>query len=103
MTDTDESAALAEAYERGCDRGWSHSNFVDAYGSEHDTPKRDVATPYEEIGDGHPLYYSFTSKEERWEANALRRRQRAEFLRGWSDGRRRFSRGLYPDGTKISD
>lgn len=102
MSDTD-TTALAEAYELGCDKGWTHANFVDAYGPEHDTHKRDVTTPYEEIRDGHPLYYSFATPPERWAANDLRRKQRAEFLRGWTDGRKRFARDQYPDGTKIED
>ena len=94
---------LTEAYELGCDRGWDHANFVDAYGKEHEKHKRDVETPYGEIHDRHPLYHSFATAPERWEANALRARQRAEFLRGWTDGRKRFHNNRYPDGTKIED
>lgn len=92
----------AAAYELGCSRGWDHANFVDAYGPEHEKHKRDVDTPYEEIRDGHPLYWSMTWQERRDE-NELRTLQRAQFMRGWTDGRKRFHRNQYPDGTKIED
>lgn len=102
MTDSSDTR-LTGAYELGCSRGWDHANFVDAYGPEHETHKRDVTTPYGEIHDQHPLYHSFATPPERWAENDVRRKQRAEYLRGWTDGRKRFHRGQYPDGTKIPD
>lgn len=102
MTDTDtDSAALAEAYELGCSRGWDHANFVDAYGKEHERRAPDypswMGTDPNEDG------IAYEERRRRIYQREDRLALRAEFKRGWTDGRRRFTRGQYPDGTKIPD
>lgn len=102
MTTTDESAALAEAYELGCDRGWDHANFVDAYGKEHERRGPDYPARYEQIPWGSPQWYDRTPDDRRAE-NTLRPVLRQEFARGWTDGRKRFRQGRYPDGSKLEE
>lgn len=105
MTDTDtdtDTARLAEAYELGCSRGWSHANFVAAYGKEHERRGPDYPGWVEPIAWGSPEYYRL-SPDDRLAESTLRPKLRAEFKRGWTDGRKRFHQNRYPDGTKIED
>lgn len=100
MTDTD--TRMTEAYELGCHRGWEHANFVNAYGKEHERRGPDIPARYLPIAHQSDEYYRYT-KEERMAEMEIRPRLAAEFKRGWTDGRRRFHRDQYPDGTKIDD
>jgi hypothetical protein len=99
---TDDNDRMAAAYERGCSRGWDHANFVDAYGKEHERRGPDYPADYEDIPWGSQQFYARTF-EERTAESVIRPKLRAEFKRGWTDGRRRFHRGQYPDGTKIKE
>lgn len=101
MTDTAHTDnRLAEAYELGCSRGWSHANFVDAYGREHERNTPDypawMITDPRALPDGAYDAIPYRERQQRkvWQA---------EFKRGWTDGRRRFHHGQYPDGSKIED
>lgn len=93
---------MQEAYELGCSDGWSHANFVDAYGSEHDRRGPDYPSHMLDIAPQSTQWYGMPKDDRQTEA-VLRPRLRGEFKRGWSDGRKRFHRGQYPDGTKIED
>jgi hypothetical protein len=101
---TTDDDRMAEAYTLGCDRGWDHANFVDAYGKEHERNKPDypawmitdpVALGYE------PGYTTNRIPEMIDRERPQRLAWQAEFKRGWTDGRRRFHRNQYPDGTRI--
>jgi hypothetical protein len=84
-----------EAYEVGLSRGWSHGNFVAAYGKEH-----------ERRGPDYPGYLGENDQGTRYGGNitsAQRRMDREAFRLGWTGGRKRFARGQYEDGTKIED
>lgn len=87
-----------EAYEAGLERGWDHANFVAAYGKEHDTRKPEYPSflfvpkgPF-----GHYPGDGMTAREmqERLAAQKV-------FDAAWKEGRKRFRKGQYPDGTKI--
>jgi hypothetical protein len=99
---TNDDDRMAEAYTLGCDRGWSHANFVDAYGKEHERKGPDYPSHYLDIEHGSTEFYRL-SFDERVTERVLRPKLRAEFKRGWTDGRRRFHGNRYPDGTKIED
>lgn len=103
MTDTNDTnaAALTKAYELGTSRGWDHANFVDAYGKEHE--RRDPGYPGWMGIDPNADGISYEERRRRIYGRAQRLAERAEFKRGWTDGRKRFHRGQYPDGTKIAD
>lgn len=94
-----EQSKLEEAYERGCDGGWSHANFVAAYGKEHD--RRDPDYPRSMGLDANAEGISYEERRARIYQRDERVAERAEFKRGWSDGRKRFARDQYPDGSKI--
>lgn len=104
MTDT--GNRTAEAYELGCSRGWDHANFVDVYGKEHERNAPDypawMLTDPRALGH-EPGYSSLLIPAKIEVERAQRLGWQAEFKRGWADGRRRFHRGQYPDGTKIPD
>lgn len=100
MTDTDDRAA--EAYKLGCSRGWDHANFVDAYGKEHERKGPDYPARYLPLDYQSDEWFRYT-KDERLAEYQIRPALAAEFKRGWTDGRKRFHRGQYPDGTKIDD
>jgi hypothetical protein len=105
-TDTTDDDRLSEAYELGCNRGWEHANFVNAYGPEHERNKPDY--PAWMITDPAALGYVRGQSSERIPAMIAEQRDQrlvwqAEFKRGWTDGRRRFHRGQYPDGTQRED
>lgn len=98
MTDTDR---MTEAYELGCSRGWDHAGFVDAYGKEHERSRPDY--PAWMLTDSRALGDEYNRFDLRYSEVQQRREWQMEFKRGWTDGRRRFHRGRYPDGTKIDD
>lgn len=83
---------MSEAYEAGLERGWDHANYVKAYGVGHDRRTPDYPG-WLSLNDNQGAYGTNTSAE--------RHAARAEFSVGWSDGRKRFARGQYPDGSKI--
>lgn len=98
MTDT---PIYSETFLYGADKGWTHANFVDAYGKEHerrgpDYPGRLAIDPNE---DG----ISYEERLARIYQRDERLAQRAEFAKGWTQGRRWFHQNRYPDGTKIED
>lgn len=99
---TEEIDTGSEAYEVGLSHGWDHANFVDAYGKEHDRRTPAVPSCYQEITYGSAMYWSLTAAERGAEDNK-RRTQHREFTAGWSEGKKRFRYGKYPDGTKIPD
>lgn len=104
MTDTGDR--VAEAYELGTSRGWDHAGFVDAYGPGHErrTPDYPAWMLTDPAALGHEPGHSTLAVPERLAAEREQRQAwQAEFKRGWSDGRRRFHRGQYADGTKIED
>ena len=84
-----------EAYEVGLSRGWAHSNFVAAYGKEHDRRTPDYPGYLAEGKQRTRYGVDITSSE--------RRADRAAFAAGWSEGRKRFARGRWEDGSKIED
>lgn len=96
VTDTTDDRT-AEAYELGCSRGWDHANFVDTYGKEHERKGPDYGSRYA-LYDAPTTLGGPNSR-----TSTERYAERAEFKRGWTDGRKRFHQGRYPDGTKIED
>jgi hypothetical protein len=92
---------LTEAYELGLHRGWDHGNFVDAYGKEHE--RRGPDFPSWMGIDPNEDGISYEERRSRIYEREARIAQRDEFKRGWTDGRRRFARGQWQDGTKIED
>ncbi|WP_424863034.1 hypothetical protein [Streptomyces sp. MMS24-I29] len=62
------------AWESGVCRGWDHANFVTAYGKEHDRRSPDVPESYHRCAEA--------------------------FEQGWREGRKRYTRGLWQDGSK---
>lgn len=98
---TDADRLIQEATELGHSRGWDHANFVAAYGKQHDRRTPD-----------YPGWLGIDPNAEgiSYEERRARIYQRAErvaahnaFKAAWSEGRKRFARGRYPDGTKIED
>lgn len=87
------------AYELGLSRGWDHANFVDAYGKEHESRTPDY--PGWMGTDPNAAGITHEERQRRIYDRTARDEQRAEFKRGWTDGRRRFGRGQYADGSKI--
>jgi hypothetical protein len=77
------SAKYTEGYERGLDQGWSHANFVDAYGGENITANR-AYPKYSHYGDSGKDYYSGWST-------------------GWSEGIERFENGQDVEGVYFED
>ncbi|MFJ5071250.1 hypothetical protein ACIQC7_33015 [Kitasatospora sp. NPDC088556] len=63
-----------KAWESGVNRGWSHANFVNAYGKKHDQRRPEV-----------PGYHQGHAEA---------------FEQGWREGRKRYARGLWQDGSK---
>lgn len=64
-----------KAWESGVDHGWSHANFVAAYGKEHDHRRPEV-----------PGYHQGCSEA---------------FEQGWREGCKRYTRGCWQDGSKM--
>jgi hypothetical protein len=100
MTTTDDR--IAKAYELGCSRGWDHSNFVDAYGKEHEHKGPRYPSHVLPIEYGSAEHWRLTP-DDRFAESEIRPRLAAEFKRGWTDGRKRFHQGRYADGEKIED
>ncbi len=81
---------VSEWYEHGLNRGWNHQNFIEAYGSEHNT-----GIDYPSILEVDSSYgFAGRGASERAES-------RREFARGWKDGRALYRQGRYVDGTEI--
>ena len=83
---------MSDWHEMGVDHGWSHQNYVTAYGKEHDGPISYPATLQPDSRYG----FSGTRAHERVEA-------RRDFAAGWKLGRARYRRGLNVDGSKESE
>lgn len=96
-----DSERLADAYELGCSRGWDHANFVDAYGKEHERKGPDFPGHLDDDPEAPGI--SFEERRRRIYEREQCIAERAEFKRGWTDGRKRFHQGRYPDGSKIED
>jgi hypothetical protein len=82
-----------DAYDVGLSRGWTHGNFVAAYVREHDRRTPDYPGWLSEGDQATRCGGNITSMQ--------RRADRAAFQTGWSEGRKRFARGRYEDGSKI--
>ena len=89
------------AYNAGLDRGWDHENFVQAYGKEHD--RRTPDYPSWLHLDFHPRGWIICGIGTGMtvEEADKRRLQRAHFADGWKEGRKRYRKGQYPDGTRV--
>lgn len=66
-----------KAWESGVDHGWDHANFVNAYGKKHDQRRPEV-----------PGFHRGCTEA---------------FEQGWREGHKRYTRGLWQDGSKKED
>lgn len=96
-----ETSTYSEMFLWGADRGWTHAAFVDAYGKEHE--RRGPNYPGSMNIDPNEDGISYEVRQARIYERAERLAQRAEFAKGWTQGRRWFHQNRYCDGTKIED
>lgn len=98
---TNATSLTEQATDLGHSRGWDHANFVAAYGKQHDRRTPDYP---EWLGlDPNAKGISDEERHARIYQRAERVAAHNAFGAAWTQGRKWFSQGRYPDGTKIED